>query len=71
MKIFTGTVLAVRPKTAVVEMERIVTHPLYKKKLRRHRKYQVQDEVGVKVGDKVKFAASKPYSRTKRWRILK
>ena len=45
-------------------------HPLYKKRLKRITKYQVHDEVGVKVGDKVKFADSRPYSKSKKWKIV-
>ena len=71
MKIFTGKVVGTKmAKTAVVSVERIVIHPLYKKRFKRDRKYQVQDELGVKVNDVVKFAASKPYSKTKKWLIL-
>jgi small subunit ribosomal protein S17 len=72
MKIFTGHVIATKTaKTAVVVVDRVVQHPLYKKRFRRDRKYQVHDEIGVKVGDMVQFAASKPYSKTKKWKILK
>lgn len=71
MKIFTGKVIATKTaKTAVVSVERVVVHPLYKKRFRRDKKYQVHDEKGVKVGDVVKFSASKPYSKTKKWRII-
>ena len=71
MKIFTGKVIAAKmAKTATVAVERVVIHPLYKKRFRRDTKYQVHDELGVKIGDTVKFAASKPYSKTKKWKIL-
>ena len=72
MKIFTGKVIAVKSaKTATVEVLRTVTHPKYSKQIRKAKKYQVHDEKGVKVGDSVEFAASKPYSKTKKWRIVK
>jgi small subunit ribosomal protein S17 len=71
MKIFVGRVKDVKtPKTATVVVERVVIHPLYQKRFRRDRKYQVHDEIGVKAGDRVKFMASKPYSKTKKWKIL-
>jgi small subunit ribosomal protein S17 len=71
MKIFTGKVTATKmAKTATVAVESVVIHPLYKKRFRRDTKFQVHDELGVKLGDKVKFAASKPYSKTKKWKIL-
>jgi small subunit ribosomal protein S17 len=70
MKIFTGRVVATKTaKTATVSVERMTIHPLYKKRLKRSTKYQVHDEIGVKVGDKVKFADSRPYSKTKKWKI--
>jgi small subunit ribosomal protein S17 len=43
---------------------------MYKKRFRRDTKFQVHDEFGTKVGDLVKFAASKPYSKTKKWKVL-
>ena len=71
MKIFTGKVIAAKNiKTATVAVTRVVIHPLYKKRFRRDTKYQVHDEVGVKVGDMVKFVASKPYSKTVKWKII-
>lgn len=70
MKIFKGKVVGTKmSKTATVAVERVVVHPLYKKRFRRDTKYQVHDEFGVKVGDTVKFTACKPYSKTKKWKI--
>ena len=70
MKIFIGRVVATKTaKTATVSVERMTIHPLYKKRLKRSTKYQVHDEIGVKVGDNVKFADSRPYSKTKKWKI--
>lgn len=72
MKIFTGTVVATKnAKTASVVVTRTVTHPLYGKKMKRNKKYQIHDETGVKVGEVVKFVATKPYSKTKKWKIIK
>lgn len=70
MKIFIGKVIAVKnAKTAVVTVERMIISALYKKRQKRSTKYQVHDEVGVKVGDNVKFADSRPYSKSKKWKI--
>lgn len=70
MKIFTGKVVSTKmAKTATVDVEHIVIHPLYKKRQTRVKKYQVQDELGAKEGQTVKFVASKPYSKTKKWKI--
>lgn len=72
MKIFTGKVVAKKmQKTATVEVERMVVHPLYGKRYKRAQKYQVHDEVGVKIGDNVKFVACKPISKSKKWRIFR
>ena len=71
MKIFTGKVVGNKmAKTATIAVERVVVHPMYKKRFRRETKFQVHDEIGVKIGDKVKFTASKPYSKTKKWKVL-
>ncbi len=71
MKIITGKVISKKmEKTATVAVERIVVHPVYKKRIRRVKKYQVHDELGVEVNQIVRFAASKPFSKTKRWKII-
>jgi small subunit ribosomal protein S17 len=70
MKIFIGKVIATKSaKTATVAVERVVIHPLYKKRFKRLTKFQVHDEIGVKVGDRVKFADCKPVSKSKKWKI--
>ncbi len=71
MKIFTGKVISTKtPKTAGVSVERVVIHPLYKKRFRRSTKFLVHDEIGVKIGDMVKFADCKPVSKMKKWKII-
>ncbi len=70
MKIFTGKALSTKmAKTVTVSVTHIVIHPVYKKRQKKSRKYQVHDELGVKVGDMVKFVATKPYSKLKKWKI--
>lgn len=72
MKVFTGKVIGLKQaKTATVSVERVKIHPLYKKRFTRSTKYQVHDEVGVKLGDIVKFADCKPVSKSKKWKIIK
>ncbi len=72
MKILTGRVIATKnAKTATVLVTRIVTHPIYGKKMKKEKKYQVHNENGVKIGETVKFIATKPISKTKKWRIIK
>jgi len=71
MKIFTGIVVSKKmEKTATVLVTRIVAHPVYGKRLKRTKKYHVHDELGTKMGQKVKFVACKPISKTKRWKVV-
>ena len=58
-------------KTVVVEVERRYTHPLYKKVVRRSKKYHAHDETNaLKVGDRVRIQETAPISRTKRWAVI-
>lgn len=58
-------------KTAVVKVERTLRHPLYKKVIRRSKRYLVHDEENAsKVGDTVRITECRPLSRHKRWRLL-
>ena len=58
-------------KTCVVQVERRLPHPVYKKVLRRRKKYQVHDEQGTcNVGDVVKIMETRPLSKHKRWRYV-
>ncbi|MBN1273996.1 MAG: 30S ribosomal protein S17 [Candidatus Aminicenantes bacterium] len=57
-------------KTVSVLVERQVRHPLYKKIIRREKKYLVHDETEkCKVGDVVKIIETRPVSKRKRWRV--
>ena len=59
-------------KTIVVSVERLVKHRLYKKYIRRSKKYYAHDEDNsYKNGDLVEIVSSKPLSKTKRWRVSK
>lgn len=58
-------------KTVVVRVDRLMKHPLYKKTIRRSRRYHVHDETNeVQVGDKVRIGESRPLSKLKRWTVL-
>jgi len=71
MKVFQGKVISTKmPRTATVAVERVVTHPMYKKRYKRIKKYHVQDDFGVAVGEVVKFSPSRPISKLKKWRII-
>lgn len=70
MKVFTGKVISNKmSKTATVAVERIVVHPIYQKRSKVIRKYHVHDELGAKVGQTVKFVASRPISKLKKWTL--
>ena len=57
-------------KTVVVQVERLVKHPLYKKYIRRRNKFMAHDKDNVcQIGDRVEITESRPLSKTKRWRI--
>lgn len=59
-------------KTVVVSVERTVTHPRYKKILRRRTKVKAHDERNeCHVGDRVLIVECRPLSRDKRWRVSK
>ena len=58
-------------KTIVVKIERTYMHPLFKKIVRRSKKYHAHDEGNVhKVGDMVKIIECPPKSKLKRWEVL-
>lgn len=68
MKIFQGKVTGLKmAKTISVDVERFLAHPLYKKRFKRSKKYQVHSEIEHKIGDVVKFVECPPISKTKRW----
>jgi small subunit ribosomal protein S17 len=57
-------------KTIVVEVSRRVPHPLYKRIVKKRKKFHVHDEESnAKMGDIVKIIECRPLSRLKRWRL--
>ncbi len=58
-------------KTVVVEVERRIMHPIYKKFIRQSKKYAAHDEENAsKIGDVVKIRECRPLSRRKRWEVI-
>jgi len=58
-------------KTVVVRVERRVMHPVYKKFIRRSKKYSAHDETNsVKVGDVVRIQECRPISKNKSWTVV-
>jgi len=71
-RILTGRVVSDKgDKTAVVQVERFIKHPVLKKTMRRSKKYHAHDENNVaKVGEKVRIQECKPISKLKSWEII-
>jgi small subunit ribosomal protein S17 len=67
----TGRVISDKmDKTVVVEVDSPKHHPIYKKTVRRVKKYYAHDEKNeVKTGDMVLIEETRPVSRLKRWRV--
>lgn len=60
-----------RHKTVSVRVERTVRHPLYKKIMRRRKRYLAHDEGNdCKIGDSVLIEECRPLSKRKSWRVV-
>ena len=58
-------------KTVVVKVERTFKHPMYKKYIKRSKKYHAHDETNkLSIGDKVLIEETKPISKLKTWKVL-
>jgi small subunit ribosomal protein S17 len=58
-------------KTVTVQVERRFKHTLYKKFIRRSKKYAAHDDTNaVKVGDVVKIQECRPISKRKKWEVV-
>ncbi|MCK4226780.1 30S ribosomal protein S17 [candidate division WOR-3 bacterium] len=68
-----GKVVSNKPdKTIIVEVERRVQHPLYKKLIIKRKKFYAHDEHNEAiVGDIVQIVSVRPISKLKRWRLEK
>jgi small subunit ribosomal protein S17 len=72
MKKLSGTVISDKMQgSAVVLVESAWSHPLYKKTVKRSKKYLVDNLKDAKYGDKVEISESKPLSKKKRFVITK
>ena len=71
-RILNGTVCsASNTKTVVVKVERMLKHPIYKKYIKKYKKYHAHDESnGLKIGDKVSIQETKPISKLKTWVVI-
>ena len=68
-----GKVVSTKMQNTVsVEVARLIAHPVYKKRIKKHKRFLSHvSEVVPKIGDVVKITATKPISKNKRWRVSK
>jgi len=73
LKLQNGIVISNKmDKSIVVKIERKIKHPLYKKTIKRSKKYIVHDEKNeCEIGDSVQIAECRPLSRHKHYRLFK
>lgn len=71
-RVLEGTVVSDKmDKSVVVRVERYERHPVYKKFVRRHKKYHAHDEKNLcQEGDAVKIVETAPISKKKSWAVL-
>ena len=66
-----GKVVSAKMQNTVsVEVARVIAHPVYKKRIKKHKKFLTHvSEVSPKIGDVVRITSTKPISKNKRWRV--
>ena len=71
-RILSGVVISSNSnKTIIVDVTRRIKHKLYKKIIRRTKKYHAHDENNeFNVGDNVSIIESKPISKLKKWKAI-
>ena len=71
-RILTGVVMSAKSDCTIsVKVERVVSHPLYKKIVKTSAKYAAHDTSNsCSVGDKVRIQECRPISKTKSWVLL-
>jgi small subunit ribosomal protein S17 len=58
-------------KTVLVAVEEVLRHRLYKKQVRRMRRFMAHDDgIDSRMGDRVRIVESAPISRRKRWQVV-
>jgi small subunit ribosomal protein S17 len=58
-------------KTVIVRVDSTSRHALYAKTVRRQRKFYAHDEANdCRIGDIVRIAEARPFSKLKRWRVV-
>ncbi len=70
-KKLTGKVVSTKmEKTVVVGVETAKRHKVYKKLIRRTKKFKARDELNVSMGDTVVIEECMPYSKTVTWKVV-
>ena len=71
-RIMQGTVVSDKmDKTIVVSVERRIMHPLYKKFIKKSKKFHAHDaENQYKIGDTVRIQECRPISKNKSWKLV-
>lgn len=71
-RVLIGTVVSDKTdKTVTVLVERNLMHPVYKKFIKRTKRYLAHDEANAcKVGDRVSIIETRPISKRKSWLVL-
>ncbi|MEX2449806.1 MAG: 30S ribosomal protein S17 [Rhodospirillales bacterium] len=71
-RILRGTVVSDKmDKTVIVKVERRIMHPLYKKFIRKSKKYAAHDaDNRCKAGDTVNIQECRPLSKRKSWEVV-
>ncbi len=72
MRMKTGTVVSNKmEKTVVAVVKTMVKHPVYKKYIKRSKRYKVHDENNqCNIGDVIRFKETRPISRDKSWTLV-
>lgn len=71
-KILSGTVVSTKSsKTIIVNVNTFISHPTYKKRVLKSKKFAAHDEKGIAgLGDVVSIQECRPLSKTKHFRLL-
>lgn len=73
MKTIQGTITSLKnAKTAIVTVSGRQLHPLYKKYVKRTKKYAAHvEDMALELGQEVVITECRPYSKTKRFKVTK
>ena len=63
-------VSAKKEKTVTGRIMREIPHPIYRKRIKRYKKYLAHvASISPKIGDVVKISSIRPISKNKRWQV--